>query len=266
MGHGILAVVGHQTRRALVAEHAVEEGGHADGAADIGTQSEGRGTGTDDRALAAGGTADDALRIVGIVAAAVDLVVALHPHAELGGVGDTERNGAGVAQAGHGDSVTVVDDVAPGHESGSLRRALELEILLDGAGHAEQRRQRLHGIAGARGGDAGIGGGGFAAGFVVAGLHHGIDAAVDTLELGDVGLDHGGGREAAGADVGGQGQGGILEHDTPRHRFFLAGRGRGCHPKSWTIVPEPGPLTYRQWPAFADSQCAMADTAAGIAA
>ncbi len=202
LGHRVLPRAGHEPTRCLVAEHAVEEGRAPDGAADVGAQPERRCARADDRALATGAATRDATRVVGVVRAAVDVVVRLHPHAQLGRVRHAERNGAGFAQPRDGRGIAVGDHVPTAHQPGGVRHAGQRERLLDGAGDAVQRRQ----LAAAPGERVGLVG--FGARLLEAIAHHGVQRWIDALDLLDVGIDGFARGQPALADQPGNLQGG----------------------------------------------------------
>ena len=131
----VLAGVVDEAAGRLVAEDAVEEGRHADRPADVRAQPERRAARADDGALAARAAADGAARIVGVVGAAVDAVVGLHPHAELGDVGDPERDGARRAQPGDPDGVALGAHALaarPSPEVNGMPASAKLSLMLHG--------------------------------------------------------------------------------------------------------------------------------------
>jgi hypothetical protein len=114
----------------------------------------------------------------------------------------SERNGAGGAQPRDGGGVVAGDEILARHQARGLRHAAEREALLDGAGHAEVRRQRRqHRRVATGGGHARVGGVGFGARLGVAARHHGVDGRVDRLDARDVRLDDGARAQLAGADA-----------------------------------------------------------------
>ena len=244
----IVPGVRDQPRRRFVAEHAAEEGRHADRAADVRADAERRGARTDRCALAARGPTGRPVGVVRIVRAPVHPVGGLDPQRQLRGVGDAKRDRAGVDQPLHRRRRLHRAKVAAHHQARGLRHALQCDRLLDGERHAEQRRQRL---AWAGGRDSGVCCARFLAGLLEALGRERVDARCQELMALDVRLDHVARAHAAVADRGRElrsralGQGAHVTQPTAASsrtaRSARSGRASTASDRSAPSGPPPRP-------------------------
>jgi len=160
-----------------------------------------------------GRAAGDAFGVVGVAGAGapragIGSVVARDAESQFMHVGLADDDGAGIAQALHDGRVRGRAEVAQGRGAGGIGQAGDVNVVLDGQGHAFQ------GAGGAARGACGVGGAGLGQGAVGIDGDEGIEilAGGDAVQAG-LGQRHAG--ESAVADPGGgfgdgQGRQGVL--------------------------------------------------------
>ena len=167
----------------LEADDSAPRGGHADAAADVGTESPGRTARRDDRRLSAAAAARRALEVPRIIRAAVERVVGFGEEQQLRNVGLAENDCAG---SSYSRDVRVVNfgNVARAQREAERRRcARDVERFFDRDGDAGERSVRLASRA------PGVERASFVARLVVTLDHDGIELRVDLFDPRDVRVD-----------------------------------------------------------------------------
>ena len=183
----------------LVAEHAVVVAGHADGPADIAAEFQEGHAGGQGSACPSGGSAGGPIRVPGIPAETMDVVVALDVPAELRKVCLSKDHGPRRPQRRHGGRIGFRPVVGQGDMPGGGDQAPGGEDVLDGHGQAVKWARQPSLTAGL------VGGAGIPQGTIYV---HGHDGVQDRIEPFDA-LQLGGEERLAGDGAPGEGVQGV---------------------------------------------------------
>ena len=160
----------------LQRRHSAEVRRHPEAAARVAAEAEGGRAGGDDGGLAAAAAAARAAGIVGIDRPAVDGVVALEAHQQLGTVGLADDDGACLPQSGHRHVVDVGHERPQARGADGRDDAFGGEAVFDRHRHAVKRPERLsRGLPFVRCHRLGTGPFGD-------GLHDGVQVAIDGVD------------------------------------------------------------------------------------
>ncbi len=198
---------------------AAETGRNADRTADVGAELDRHHAGGHRRRRAAGGAAGRAQRVGRVVGAAIDRIVALPVGEERRHVGLAENHRPGRLQPPNHHGVLVGRPALESLHAPGGRQAGDVERLLDGHRHAEQRRALA-----ARQPGVGLRGGGERP--VEVAHHHGVDRRVHRLDPLDrrprqIGGAHLARRKRRRQLAGGRGR--IVVEDAGGHRLLPIG-------------------------------------------
>jgi len=221
-GEGDAAVAGDAAVGGLEAGDAAEGGRLADGPAGVRGQGGGGQPGGDGRGGPAGGAARDAVDVPRVVGRAVGGGFGAAAHGEFVGVRAGDEDDAGIAEAGDDGGVVGRDIALEDARRGGAGLALDVQEVLDGHWHAEERT----GIAG---GTGGIGGGGLGEGVVGVAPSQGVEARFEGVGARQEGFGQLDARDGAGAEgLGGGGQVELVQRDGQGGGFVGHGVGSGA--------------------------------------